>query len=87
MNVSSMNVPSMNVSSMNVSSMLPQTQNTGLTPARQANPSLLAYAQRVFGSVDLDEGQWKQCEDQLKVETKFNFTNLINYLLDGCPVC
>ena len=39
---------------------------TALTPARAANPSLLAYAQRVFGSVDLDEAQWRQCEDQLK---------------------
>ena len=52
----------------NVPSLAPVSPNTGLTPARQANPSLLAYAQRVFGSVDLDEAQWKQCEDQLKVE-------------------
>ena len=54
------------------SSVAPMTQMTGptqsrMTPARAANPSLLAYAQRVFGSVHLDEAQWKQCEDQLKV--------------------
>ena len=39
-----------------------------------ANPQgrsteLLMYAQRVFGSTDLEEHQWKQCEDQLKVAT------------------
>ena len=28
---------------------------------------LLMYAQRVFGSTDLEDHQWKQCEDQLKV--------------------
>ena len=56
----------------NVPTMAPATPNTGLTPARQANPSLLAYAQRVFGSVDLDEAQWKQCEDQLKVNSELN---------------
>ena len=40
---------------------------SGIVPDRSANPSLLAYAQRVFGSINLDEDQWKQCEDQLKV--------------------
>lgn len=28
---------------------------------------LLMYAQRVFGSTDLEDHQWKQCEDQLKM--------------------
>ena len=42
-------------------------QRPSLTPARAANKSLLAYAQRVFGSLELEEEQWKQCEDQLKV--------------------
>ena len=46
---------------------MPPLKTGGLTPARAANSSLLAYAQRVFGSVNLDESQWKQCEDQLKV--------------------
>ena len=48
---------------------MPSMQSGGLTPARAANSSLLAYAQRVFGSVSLDEAQWKQCEDQLKVRS------------------
>lgn len=39
-----------------------------------ANPNLagksselLAYAMKVFGTTDLEEHQWKQCNDQLKV--------------------
>ena len=54
------------VSSLKSGDMTP-LKTGGLTPARAANSSLLAYAQRVFGSVNLDEAQWKQCEDQLKV--------------------
>ena len=45
----------------------PAVARPQLSAVRAANPSLLAYAQRVFGSVDLDEDQWKQCEDQMKV--------------------
>ena len=52
---------------------------TALTPARAANPSLLAYAQRVFGSVDLDEAQWRQCEDQLKASRVQYDTTLISH--------
>ena len=34
----------------------------------QGRPTeLLMYAMKVFGSTDLEEHQWKQCEDQLKV--------------------
>ena len=38
-----------------------------LPPACQANPHLIQYAIKVFGTTDLDASQWKQCEDQLKV--------------------
>lgn len=31
------------------------------------NPELIQYAIRVFGTTDLTESQWKQCEDQIKV--------------------
>ena len=30
------------------------------------------YAIRVFGSTDLSEDQWRQCEDQIKVKTFFD---------------
>jgi hypothetical protein len=32
-----------------------------------ANPQLVQYALRVFGSTDLTDDQWRQCEDQIKV--------------------
>ena len=33
----------------------------------RSNPELIQYAIRVFGTTDLTESQWKQCEDQIKV--------------------
>ncbi len=32
-----------------------------------ANPQLIQYALRVYGTTDLDEDKWRQCEDQIKV--------------------
>jgi splicing factor 4 len=32
-----------------------------------ADPQILTYAVRVFGTTDLTEEQWKQCMDQVKV--------------------
>jgi len=42
-----------------------------LTSLGAGNPDLLAYAQRVFGTTDLTEAQWKQCEDQLKMSVVY----------------
>ena len=39
-----------------------------LTSVGKSNPELVQYAIRVFGSTDLTESQWKQCEDQIKVK-------------------
>jgi len=33
-----------------------------------ADPQILNYAVRVFGTTDLSEDQWKQCMDQVKVK-------------------
>ena len=38
-----------------------------LTNVGRSNPELIQYAIRVFGTTDLTESQWKQCEDQIKV--------------------
>ena len=38
-----------------------------LLDIRQGNPGLAQYAVKVFGSTNLTDAQWKQCEDQLKV--------------------
>ena len=51
--------------------------NVGAIPKR-SNPQLIQYAIKVFGSTDLEESQWKQCEDQLKVRVLFFVkTNII----------
>ena len=40
-----------------------------LAGVRRPSPALLAYAQRVLGTTELSEEQWRQCEDQLKVNS------------------
>ena len=34
----------------------------------KTDPELIQYAMKVFGTTDLSESQWKQCEDQIKVQ-------------------
>jgi hypothetical protein len=38
-----------------------------LSRITSADPQILTYAVRVFGTTDLTEDQWKQCLDQVKV--------------------
>merc|ERR1719273_2473912 len=38
----------------------------------RSNPELIQYAIRVFGTTDLTESQWKQCEDQIKMSMVYN---------------
>jgi len=38
----------------------------------KSNPELIQYAIRVFGSTDLTDSQWKQCEDQIKMSMVYN---------------
>jgi len=45
--------------------------STNLMDIRTGNPGLSAYALRVFGTNDLTENQWKQCEDQLKMSVVY----------------
>ncbi|CAL4106177.1 unnamed protein product, partial [Meganyctiphanes norvegica] len=42
-----------------------------VTKMTRNNPAIIAYAQRVFGSLDLSESQWKQCEEQMKMNVVF----------------
>jgi len=35
------------------------------------DPELLAYARQSYGTIDLDEEQWKQCEDAYKMNLLF----------------
>lgn len=38
-----------------------------VTRLTRNTPAIIAYAQKVFSSVDLTDAQWKQCEEQMKV--------------------
>lgn len=42
-----------------------------VTRLTRNNPAIVAYAQKVFGSVDLTDAQWKQCEEQMKMNVVF----------------
>ena len=58
--------------------------NVGTIPKR-SNPQLIQYAIKVFGSTDLEESQWKQCEDQLKVS--FIFYVKSNFISSNHILC
>eukprot|EP00092_Neocalanus_flemingeri_P002757 GFUD01002952.1.p1 GENE.GFUD01002952.1~~GFUD01002952.1.p1 ORF type:complete len:1101 (-),score=245.48 GFUD01002952.1:544-3789(-) len=45
--------------------------SSNLTDIKAGNTGLFAYAQRVFGTADLTDSQWKQCEDQLKMSVVY----------------
>jgi len=38
----------------------------------RTNPQLLAYAKQAYGTTDLDEEQWKQCEEAYKMNLVFH---------------
>lgn len=42
-----------------------------LTKATRTNPQLLSYARQSYGTTDLDEEQWKQCEEAYKMNLLF----------------
>ncbi|XP_071545472.1 uncharacterized protein [Panulirus ornatus] len=42
-----------------------------VTRLTRNNPAIVAYAKKVFGSTDLTEAQWKQCEEQMKMNVVF----------------
>jgi len=53
-------------------SVLPQMMMTGSNAPPGTHPQLIQYAIKVFGTTDLDASQWKQCEDQLKMNCVYN---------------
>lgn len=42
-------------------------QGVMITKLTRNNPAIISYATRVFGTLDLTDAQWKQCEEQMKV--------------------
>lgn len=43
----------------------------GLSKVTRTNPQLMAYAQQAYGTTNLDEDQWKQCEEAYKMNMVF----------------
>ena len=50
-----------------------------VTRITRNSPAIYAYAHKVFGSIDLTEAQWKQCEEQMKV-------SVVNVLNVNCSL-
>jgi len=48
-----------------------QPAQPSLQDIKQGNPSLAAYAVKVFGTTSLTDMQWKQCEDQMKMSVVY----------------
>ncbi|KAK4326268.1 hypothetical protein Pmani_003200 [Petrolisthes manimaculis] len=46
-------------------------QGVMVTRLTRDNAVIISYAQKVFGSLDLSEGQWRQCEDQMKMNVVY----------------
>ena len=47
----------------------------------KTDPELIQYAMKVFGTTDLSESQWKQCEDQIKVQWPTESDNLVSLIV------
>lgn len=52
---------------------------SNLTSLRRTDPALIQYALKVFGTTDIEEHQWKQCEDQIKVKYMWSILSLMRY--------
>ncbi|MCL4126803.1 UNVERIFIED_CONTAM: hypothetical protein GTU68_060060 [Idotea baltica] len=46
-------------------------QGVMITKLTRSNPAIISYALKVFGSMDLTDAQWKQCEEQMKMNIVF----------------
>jgi len=54
------------------SALMPRfQQNIKLSEIQRSNPGLVSYAIKVFGTTELSDAQWKQCEDQLKMSVVY----------------
>ena len=51
--------------------------NNKITHFSRTNPSMIQYAMKVFGTAQLSDDQWQQCEDQVKVQCDQNITYLL----------
>ena len=50
---------------------LPPKDKPMLVKVTRTNPQLLQYAQQAYGTTNLDEEQWTQCEEAFKMNLLF----------------
>ena len=64
-----MTVPSAVMGMVHDGEHLDAIKGVMLTQLTRQSPAIVAYARQVFGNTEhLSEDQWKQCEDQIKVQ-------------------
>ncbi|XP_018025675.1 SURP and G-patch domain-containing protein 1 isoform X2 [Hyalella azteca] len=70
--VRSLSVPSNIMNMVHEGEHLDAIKGVMLTRLTRSSPAIVAYAQQVFGSTEhLTEDQWKQCQDQIKMNVVF----------------
>lgn len=63
-------IPNMGFAGPSSTNQTVLARSSVLSRITSADPQILTYAVRVFGTTDLTEDQWKQCMDQVKVMNK-----------------
>ena len=66
---------------MDLSAPVSVTVPNALIGITKTDPELIQYAMKVFGTTDLSESQWKQCEDQIKVKWPTESDNLVSFIV------
>lgn len=67
----SFNVPNAFMNMVGEGEHIDAIRGVMVTKMTRNNPAIIAYAHRVFGSLDLSDAQWKQCEEQMKMNVVF----------------
>ena len=70
----SMSNPDMGFPGTSVANQTVLARSAVLSRITSADPQILTYAVKVFGTTDLTEDQWKQCMDQVKVKRDLLFS-------------
>lgn len=65
--VSSVPIPNLGFPGLSTTNQSVLARSSVLSRITSADPQILTYAVKVFGTTDLTEEQWKQCMDQVKV--------------------
>ncbi|RXG52874.1 SURP and G-patch domain-containing protein 1 [Armadillidium vulgare] len=65
------NMPTSIVNMVGEGQHMEAIQGIMISKLTRNNPAIISYALKVFGSLDLTDAQWKQCEEQMKMNIVF----------------